>query len=118
MNNSSIRIPLPKNEHVLDYAPNSPETKAIKEELKKQSSEMVDVPLIINGEEIRTHNKEEIRCPHDHSKILGYYHKAGKKEADDAIKAALEARKTWSKMHWSDRAAIFLKAADLLAGPY
>ena len=118
MNNSSIRIPFPKNEHVLDYAPNSPETKAIKEELKRQSSEMVDVPLIINGEEIRTHNKEEIRCPHDHSKILGYYHKAGKKEADEAIKSALEARKTWSKMHWSDRAAIFLKAADLLAGPY
>ncbi|MEI6092119.1 MAG: L-glutamate gamma-semialdehyde dehydrogenase [bacterium] len=118
MNNSSIRIPLQKNEHVLDYAPNSSETKAIKEELKKQISQMVDVPLIINGEEVRTNNKEEIKCPHDHSKILGYYHKAGKKEADQAIKAALEARKTWSKMHWSDRAAIFLKAADLLAGPY
>ncbi|MEI6079018.1 MAG: L-glutamate gamma-semialdehyde dehydrogenase [bacterium] len=118
MNNSSIKIPFPKNEPVLNYAPNSPERKAITEELKIQLSKMVDVPLIINGEEVRTNNKEEIRCPHDHSKILGYYHKAGKKEADAAIKAALEARKAWSKMHWSDRAAIFLKAADLLAGPY
>ena len=118
MNNSTIRIPFPKNEPVFSYAPNTPERKAITEELKNQLSKTVEVPLIINGEEVRTNNKEEIRCPHDHSKILGYYYKAGKKEADAAIKAALEARKTWSKMHWSDRAAIFLKAADLLAGPY
>jgi len=118
MNNASIKIPFPKNEPVLNYMQNSPERKALTEELNKQLSMMVDIPIIINGEEIRTNNKEEIRCPHDHAKILGYYHKAGKKETDTAIKAALEARKTWSKMNWVDRAAIFIKAAELLAGPY
>ena len=118
MNNGLVRIPFPKNEPVLNYLQNSPERKAITDELKKQFSTMVDVPIIINGEEIRTNNKEEIRCPHDHAKILGYYHKASKKEADAAIKAALEARKTWSKMNWVDRASIFQKAAELLAGPY
>ncbi|MCX6112726.1 MAG: L-glutamate gamma-semialdehyde dehydrogenase [Proteobacteria bacterium] len=118
MNNSLAKIPFPENEPVLSYAPNTPERKAITDELKNQLSRMVDIPIIINGEEIRTNNKEEIRCPHDHAKILGYYHKAGKKETDAAIKAALEARKTWSKMSGMDRASIFLRAAELLSGKY
>ena len=68
----------------------------IQEELKKQLSDQVEIPVIINGEEIKTGVKEEIRCPHDHSKVLGFYHKAGTKEAEKAVKCALEAKKTWA----------------------
>lgn len=118
MNNSIPKIPKPTNEPVLSYAKNSPERKSINEEIKRQLSASMDIPLIIAGKEVRTGNTEEIRCPHDHSKVLGVYHKAGKNEADSAINAALEARKTWAKMSWVDRAGIFLKAAELLAGPY
>ena len=118
MSNSFSKIQLPKNEPVMVYAKGSSERKLIQEELKKQLSTKVDIPIIINGEEIRTGVTEEIRCPHDHAKVLGVYHKAGAKEAEKAVAAALEARKIWARMSWEDRAGVFLKAADLLAGPY
>jgi len=118
MNNSIARTPAPKNEPVLNYTKNSPERKAINDEIKRQINLNIDIPLIIGGKEIRTNVTEQIRCPHDHAKILGTYHKAGKKEAEMAIDSALEARKAWSKMPWTERASIFLKAAELLAGPY
>lgn len=118
MNNGIAKIPFPKNEPVLSYAKNSPERKSINDELKRQLSNLIEIPIIIGGKEIKTGVTEEIRCPHNHSKILGTYHKAGKKEAELAIESALEARKTWAKMDWLDRAGIFLKAAELLAGPY
>ncbi len=118
MNNAIVKIPFPKNEPVLSYAKNTWERKAINDEIKKQLSQTIEIPIIIGGKEIKTGITEEIRCPHNHSKVLGTYHKAGKKEAEQAIDSALEARKTWSKMNWVDRAGIFLKAAELLAGPY
>ena len=118
MSNDFSKIPLPKNEPVLSYAKGSNERKLIQEELKKQLSNPVEIPVIINGQEIKTGIKEEIRCPHDHSKVLGFYHKAGAKEAELAIKSALEARKTWAVTPWEERAKILLKAAELLAGPY
>jgi 1-pyrroline-5-carboxylate dehydrogenase len=118
MSNDFSKIPLPKNEAVLSYAKGSPERKLIQDELKKQLSHQIEIPIIINGEEIKTGVKEEIRCPHDHSKVLGFYHKAGAKEAKLAIDSAIEARKTWAVTPWEERARIFLKAADLLAGPY
>jgi 1-pyrroline-5-carboxylate dehydrogenase len=118
MSNEFSKIPLPKNEPVLSYAKGSPERKSIQEELKKQLSNPVEIPVIINGEEIKTGVKEEIRCPHDHSKVLGFYHKAGAKEAKLAVDSALEAKRTWAATPWEERARIFLKAADLLAGPY
>jgi 1-pyrroline-5-carboxylate dehydrogenase len=118
MNNSIAKTPTPKNEPVLNYTKNSPERKAINDEIKRQINLNIDIPLIIGGKEVRTNVTEQIRCPHDHSKILGTYHKAGKKEAEMAIDSALEARKTWSKMPWAERASIFLKASELLAGPH
>lgn len=118
MSDNFNKIPMPKNEPVKSYAKGSEERKLIEAELKKQASTQIEIPLIINGEEIRTGIKEEIRCPHDHSKVLGFYHKAGAKEAALAINSALEARKTWAVTPWEERAKIFLKAADLLAGPY
>jgi 1-pyrroline-5-carboxylate dehydrogenase len=118
MSNSFSRVPFPKNEPVMAYTKESSERKLIQDELKKQLSHQIEIPLIINGEEVKTGIKEEIRCPHDHSKVLGFYHKAGAKEAEKAVVAALEARKAWARMSWEDRAGVFLKAADLLAGPH
>jgi len=112
------KIPMPKNEPVKSYAKGSDERKLIEAELKKQLAQQIEIPIIINGQEIKTGIKEEIRCPHDHSKVLGFYHKAGAKEAELAINSAIEARKTWAATPWEERAKIFLKAADLLAGPY
>lgn len=118
MSNSFSKIPMPKNEPVLSYTKGSLERKMIQDELKKQLSRQIEIPVIINGEEIKTGVKEEIRCPHDHSKVLGFYHKAGAKEAKLAIDSSIEAKKAWAATPWEERARIFLKAADLLAGPY
>ncbi|MDX2001219.1 MAG: L-glutamate gamma-semialdehyde dehydrogenase [Chitinophagales bacterium] len=112
-----FNVPIPVNEPVKSYAPGSPERAELKQMLKKLKEESVEVPLIIGGKEIRTGNKEPMRMPHDHQHILGYYHKAGKQEVQDAINAALAAKKQWVELNWYDRAAIFLKAAELLAGP-
>ena len=118
MSNAHFKVPFPINEPVLSYAPNSPEKAEIKKKLKELQSKKIEIPLIIGGKEIKTGKTEEIRVPHNHKKVLGVYHKAGAKEVNMAIEAALEARKTWAEMPWEHRAAIFLKAADLLAGPY
>jgi len=92
------------------------------EELKKKLSELkskqIEVPLIIGGEEVKTGNTEQMRIPHNHSHVLGVYHKAGKKEVGMAIEAALEARKKWAEMPWEQRVTVFLKMADLLSGPW
>jgi len=90
----------------------------LKKKLKELQSKKIEIPLIIGGNEIKTGKTEEIRVPHNHKKILGTYHKAGTKEVNMAIDAALEARNKWADMPWEHRAAIFLKAADLLAGPW
>jgi len=118
MSNAIFKVPLPLNEPILNYAPGSPEKVELKKKLTEMRQQRIDIPLIIGGEEIRTGNTTEIRAPHDHSILLGLYHKAGAKEVNMAIEAALEARKSWAEMPWEQRAAIFLKAADLLAGPW
>ena len=118
LNNASINIPLPLNEPVLSYAPGTPERQKIKESLEELKSKQIEIPLIIGGKEVRTGNLAKISCPHDHSIQLGSYHKAGAKEVQLAIDAAMAAKPVWEKLRWEERAAIFLKAADLLAGPY
>ncbi|MBF0314044.1 MAG: L-glutamate gamma-semialdehyde dehydrogenase [Oligoflexia bacterium] len=118
MSMAIFTAPVPQNEAIKMYAPGSPEKQLLKQELERQKRESVDVPLFIGGEEIRTNRVEEIRCPHDHSLKLGRYHKAGPEEIAMAIKSSLCAREAWSEVSFEDRAAIFLKAADLLATKY
>jgi len=118
MSNGIFEVPFPVNEPILDYAPGSPEREALQAELKRQSAKTIDIPARIGGRRVRTGKLADAVMPHDHAHVLGRWHKCGKKEVDRAIRAALEAHTTWSRMPWQHRAAIFLKAADLLAGPY
>jgi len=114
MANAVFHHPMPANEPIKTYEPGSPERAALKAKLKEMENQYIDIPLIIGGKEIRTGDTEEISMPHNHKHKLGKYHKAGKKEVQMAIDSALEAWKTWSTMDWQDRAAIFLRAADLI----
>jgi 1-pyrroline-5-carboxylate dehydrogenase len=118
MSNAYFKVPLPVNEPVKLYKPKSTERAELKKKLSELKSEQIEVPLIIGGEEVKTSNTAEMRIPHDHGHVLGVYHKAGKKEVDMAIEAALEARKEWAEMPWEQRISVFLKMADLLAGPW
>ena len=118
MNNSNINIPYPTNEPVLDYSPNSKEKKAVLKAYQELYNNEADIFLKINGKNIKGESTKNISPPHDHKHILGKYHIASKSQIKQAIVSALEARKKWSQMHWTRRASIFLKAADLIAGPY
>lgn len=111
-------VPTPINEPVKQYKPNSPERIELLATYKKMYAEKVDIPLYIGSEEIKTGDTVNIHPPHDTKHNVGKYHRAEKKQIELAISTALEARKKWSKMPWESRAAIFLKAAELLAGPY
>ena len=111
------RIPIPVNEPVYSHAPGTPERKELKKKIQELRSKEIEIPLIIGGERINTDNLIEIRPPHDHLHVLGRYHQAGEPEAKQAIEAALEAWKEWSELPWEARAAVFLKAADLISGP-
>lgn len=114
----NYRIPLPVNEPIYSYAPGSPERKKLKAALDEMKSKQVEMPLVIDGQEIRTDKKVKVTAPHDHNLVLGYSYRGGKKETQMAIDAAMKAQKSWAAMPAQQRAAIFLKAADLLAGPY
>jgi 1-pyrroline-5-carboxylate dehydrogenase len=114
----SYRIPRPVNEPVYSYAPGSPERKKLKAALDELKSKQVEVPLVIDGKEVRTDKKVKITAPHDHSLVLGHAYHGGKEEIQSGIDSALKAQKTWAAMPAGQRVAIFLKAADLLAGPY
>ena len=118
MSKGFFHVPKEVNEPVKSYAPNSPEKAAVLAAYKKMWNETIDVPMYIGSEQVRTGNTQNMSAPHDHQHVVGTYHVAEKKHIDDAIAAALEARKTWSQMPWEHRAAIFLKAAELIAGPY
>lgn len=114
-----FQVPLPVNEPVKAYAPGSAEKTqllAAYQELYQQAP--IDVPMYIGGKEIRTENKKRLSAPHEHQKTIGYYNVGEKQHVEDAISAALAARERWAKLPWEQRAAIFLKAADLLAGPF
>jgi len=118
MSNAYFNVPDPYNEPVYTYLPGSPEREELTSTIAKLKSEVIEVPLIIGGKEIKTGNTAEMRIPHNHGHLLGTYHKAGADEVNMAIEAALEARKTWAEMPWEQRVSIFLKAAELLAGPW
>lgn len=118
MSNAYFKVPQPHNEPIKSYAPGSPEKVSLKKKLAQMSGQQLDIPLIIGGKEIRTGNTEPLRVPHNHSMNLGVYHKAGQKEVQMAVEAALKARHAWAEMPWEHRVAVFLRAADLLAGPW
>jgi 1-pyrroline-5-carboxylate dehydrogenase len=113
-----FHVPKAVNEPVKSYAPNSPEKAAVLAAYQKMWNETIDVPNYIGSEEIRTGNTRNMTAPHDHQHVVGTYHLAEKKHVEQAIAAAVEARKKWANMAWEQRAAIFLKAAELIAGPY
>ncbi len=113
-----FNAPTPANEPVKDYRPGSPERKALQEALVGFRSEETDVPMYIGGAEVRTARKIRMSPPHDHRHTLGYFHEGDAEHAERAIQAALSAKKAWADLSWEHRAGIFLKAADLLAGPY
>ncbi|WP_415060858.1 L-glutamate gamma-semialdehyde dehydrogenase [Flavobacterium sp.] len=113
-----FHVPKAINEPVKSYAPNSPEKAAVLAAYKEMWNKQIDVPLYIGNEEIRTGNTRNMSAPHDHKHIVGTYHLAEKSHIEKAIANALASRKAWAAMPWEQRAAIFLKAAELIAGPY
>ena len=113
-----FKVPKPSNEPVLSYLPGSKERDELRKALKELKSTKMEIPLIIGGKEVKSSSKATCVLPHNHSHVLAEYSKAGTSEVNQAIAAALEARKKWSMLPWQERASVFLKAADLLAGPY
>ena len=111
-------IPKTVNEPIKTYAPGSPERKSLQNKLAELRSIEVDIPMIIGGKEVRSNNLHDIRPPHDINHLLGKYHQGDNSHVTMAIDAALAAKPAWEAMSWESRAAIFLKAADLIAGPY
>lgn len=118
MSNAFFKVPVATNEPVLAYAPGSPEKRSVKEALSALKQVTVDIPMFIGDQKVYTDHKKTIHPPHELSHILGTYSQGDKTHVEMAVAAALEAKKAWEEMPWQDRAAIFLKAADLLAGPY
>lgn len=113
-----LKIQEPVNEPVKNYEPGSVERKTLQATLATMSSEQVDMPLWINGKAIQTDRTSQAVMPHRHKHVVGHYHQAGETEVQSAINAALKAHHEWSSWPWEKRAQIFLKAADLLAGPW
>ncbi|MEY3039722.1 MAG: hypothetical protein RLZZ593_864 [Bacteroidota bacterium] len=118
MSNAYFNIPTPINEPVLNYAPGSPERAAVAAQYKKYFEGHADIPMYIGGAEVRTDHTRNITPPHDHQHVVGHYHLADEAIVEQAISNALASRKAWADTPWEHRAAVFLKAADLLAGPY
>jgi len=118
MSNAIYELPIAVNEPVLNYAPGSPEKEELTRMLKTLKSKKTNVPMYIGGKKIYTKNKVEMRPPHEINHVLGTFSKGDGTHVTKAINAALAAKKDWENMPWQDRAAIFLKAADLLSGPY
>lgn len=117
MSNGYFKVEMPKNEPIKAYLPGSPERASLKKELERQSAQVVQVPMIIGGKEVWTERKTKAVMPHDHAHVIAEAASGGEKELKDAIAAALAARKAWTEMPMEHRVSIFLKAADLIAGP-
>ena len=117
MSNGYFKVEMPKNEPIKAYLPGSPERASLKKELERQSAQVVQVPMIIGGKEVWTGRKTKAVMPHDHAHVIAEAASGGEKELKDAIAAALAARKAWTEMPMEHRVSIFLKAADLIAGP-
>ena len=113
-----LEVPEAYNEKALTYAPGTTERAEIRKVLKDLKSKVSDIPMVINGKEVRTNNRKEIRPPHELSHLLGYYHSGDGSHVNQAIEAALNARQSWMSMHWRERASIFLRVASLVSGPY
>ncbi|MGA1226741.1 MAG: L-glutamate gamma-semialdehyde dehydrogenase [Tamlana sp.] len=118
MEKGFFNVPIAVNEPVKSYAPGTPEREEVLKAYKAMFNSKIDVPLYINGEDVITGKTKTMSPPHDHQHVVGTYHLADKKHIEKAIATALEARKTWSQIPWEQRAGIFLKAAELIAGPY
>jgi len=116
--NAIFQLPKPENEPVLSYAPGSPEKLALKKALAEAKSFVRDIPMVIGGQEVRTGNIKTVNPPHEHKHVLANFHQGDAGHVEQAITAALNAKSDWESLSWDQRAAIFLKAADLLAGPY
>ena len=118
MINARVSVPTPRNEPILSYAPGSPEKLALKQQLQAFSDDAIEIPLIIGGGDVTTGDLGRCVLPHDHRHTLATYHKGNADTVHQAIEAAAQARPGWVAMPWEARAAIFLKAADLLASKY
>ena len=118
MSTGFFKVPKAKNEIVKSYEPNSSERKEVLKTYNEMINTFTEVPLYINGSDVKTKEKKSINPPHDHGKIVGEYYLAQASDIDLAIDSALKAKKSWEAMSWENRSAIFLKAAELIAGPY
>jgi 1-pyrroline-5-carboxylate dehydrogenase len=118
MTKGFFHVPVARNEAILGYAPGSAERTSLQQTLKEMKAQVIDAPMYIGGKEVRTGNTGTMRPPHEIKHVLGTFHKGDASHVSMAIDAAMAAKKDWENMSWENRAAIFLKAADLLAGPY
>lgn len=118
MSTGFFTVPTPVNDPVRSYAPGSPERKELQAMLKELRSKELDIPMYIGGKEVRSNDKVRLSPPHDHKHTLGNFHKSSKAHVQQAIDAALAAKEKWETLGWEHRASIFLKAAELIAGPY
>ncbi len=117
MNNSIYQVPKAHNEKILNYSPGSQEKQDVLEEINRRKALQMEIPMVIDGRDVFTDQRIEIRSPHDIRNTIGRYSRGEAKHVQDAIEAAMKAKDEWSAMPWEDRAAIFLRAADLIAGP-
>lgn len=118
MGKGFFNTPIAINEPVKTYVPGSPERDEVLKAYKDMFNSKIEIPMHINGKDVKSGNTKTISAPHDHQHVVGSYHLAEKSHVEDAISTAMEARKAWSQLHWEQRAGIFLKAAELIAGPY
>jgi 1-pyrroline-5-carboxylate dehydrogenase len=118
MNNSIFYYPYPENEPVKEYRPGSKERRALIEEMERMKNEVIEIPLIIGGKEIKTGNTADVVMPHNHKHVLAKYHKARPEDVEAAVEAAMEARKAWESISWVERLSINLKVAELISKKY
>ena len=113
-----FNYPLPQNEPVLNYAPGSKEREALKKAITELKNKTLDIPMYINGKEVRTNKKMAIHPPHEIAHTLGYFHAGDEPHVQQAIETALQAKQNWESMSWENRAQIYLKADELLSTKY